>query len=387
MKRTRQSGMVLPALLLLVLFGTLAYGFGRQVAQLSAAARQQRATVSQLADARTLLREHAQAYHLTHPGETAGYLPCPDLDNDGSADPPCGIAGTLAVGRFPYRTLGSLPLRDGHGECLWYAVAGSFKNNPKAPGAFNWDTAGQFVVRTADLRALHRLDRPTDAAAALVISPGPPLPGQQRAATTAPCNGAADAATALPGFVEGRWDALAARLDVTQHSPDSASGNDRIAWLPAREIFDDRLARRSDYQALLDGMLDQLVAAVVAGGVILPPATTAPPIGEVERRAVPASAHSGLSRRWADQLQLLRCQSLPGCMTVRDPAGGITPCSGLLIFAGAAGAGQERADRPIDANYFENNLEALADPEHVLFSGPPGFDGGAPAQDLIRCLP
>ncbi len=34
------------------------------------------------------------------------------------------------IGRLPWRTLGLEPLRDGNGECLWYAVSGSHQRHP-----------------------------------------------------------------------------------------------------------------------------------------------------------------------------------------------------------------------------------------------------------------
>jgi hypothetical protein len=77
-----------------------------------------------------------------HPNADFGYLPCPDLDGDGSSET-CGGQGQTSVGRLPYLTLNLPDLRDGSGECLWYAVSGSFKNNPKAD-AVNWDSTGSF---------------------------------------------------------------------------------------------------------------------------------------------------------------------------------------------------------------------------------------------------
>jgi hypothetical protein len=57
-----------------------------------------------------------------------GYLPCPDLDDDGWAEATCGsLTGELGqaerLGRLPWKTLGLPDLRDGDGERLWYAVS------------------------------------------------------------------------------------------------------------------------------------------------------------------------------------------------------------------------------------------------------------------------
>src|SRR5215470_7444650 len=52
-----------------------------------------------------------------------GRLPCPDTTNTGVADTSCGAAGQNQIGRLPWKTLGLTDLRDGSGECLWYAVS------------------------------------------------------------------------------------------------------------------------------------------------------------------------------------------------------------------------------------------------------------------------
>jgi hypothetical protein len=119
-----------------------------------------------------------------------GDLPCPDLNNDGSADavPGCSSAASR-IGRLPWRTLGLPDLRDGHGERLWYAVSVNFKDNPRtactAPGSsscLNSDTPGTITVRDASGALLHDGSQPArglshvpTGAVAVVISPGPVL--------------------------------------------------------------------------------------------------------------------------------------------------------------------------------------------------------------------
>ncbi len=73
--------------------------------------------------------------------EGPGYLPCPDLNNNGSSAGSCSINGTTSIGRFPYKTLEVEELRDGHGERLWYVVSDNFRNNPKMT-PLNSETAG-----------------------------------------------------------------------------------------------------------------------------------------------------------------------------------------------------------------------------------------------------
>jgi len=387
MKRPAQAGLILPALLIVLLFGTLAFAIGRYQQTMSLQTRQQLETVKQLAHARTLLRDYAQSYHLSHPGQSVGYLPCPDMDNDGSAETSCGNAGELAIGRFPYRTLGSLPVRDGHGECLWYVVAGNFKYNPKQSGAFNWDTAGQFIVRAADGRDLHPVAHPTNYAAALVIAPGSPLPGQNRTQPGEPCNGNADAAVAQSAFLEGGYPVTSSIPQiVTQGEPGSTSNNDQITWLAADDIFGTRLQRRSDFADLIDTMLDDIETAAVVNGIIEAPQSSTL-VGTISEGQIPATAVTDLSTRWLDHFRFLRCESGGACLSLDDGAGGGASCSAILLFAGAALDFQNRAQSAVDDNYFESNVDPLVDPEHLVFYGPRDFTGTVAHQDLARCLP
>lgn len=83
-----------------------------------------------------------------------GDLPCPDSNNDGTADTPC--SGN-ALGRLPWKTLGLPDLRDGSDERLWYAVSARFKNNPRTictnsvlTSCLNSDTPGSITIRAND---------------------------------------------------------------------------------------------------------------------------------------------------------------------------------------------------------------------------------------------
>ena len=75
-----------------------------------------------------------------------GDLPCPDIDNDGTADPPCSVSAAGKLGRLPWSTLGLGDLRDGSGERLWYAVSNQYKNNPRVL-PLNSDSFGTISYR------------------------------------------------------------------------------------------------------------------------------------------------------------------------------------------------------------------------------------------------
>jgi hypothetical protein len=84
-------------------------------------------------------------------GNAFGYLPCPDLNASGVTDEgiqhgTCGPTDVNSIGRFPWKSLGLPALRDSDGECLWYAVSGSYKNYPKTSTAMNWDNTGKLQL-------------------------------------------------------------------------------------------------------------------------------------------------------------------------------------------------------------------------------------------------
>jgi len=132
-------------------------------------------TEQALAQAKTALLGYAAAYSDTHSGRPMGFLPCPDTDGDGSGDVSCGITGHTVLGRLPWRTLGLPPLRDGAGECLWYAVSGTYKNHP--PSFLTSDTDGLLIVKNQDDQFITGNDEndTINHAIAIVFAPGEAL--------------------------------------------------------------------------------------------------------------------------------------------------------------------------------------------------------------------
>lgn len=59
-----------------------------------------------LTEARDALAGFAATYRDSHAGQVLVTFPCPDTDNDGIADPPCGATDVSAIGRLPWKTLG-----------------------------------------------------------------------------------------------------------------------------------------------------------------------------------------------------------------------------------------------------------------------------------------
>jgi type II secretory pathway pseudopilin PulG len=126
----RQLGTAL-LLFTLVLLGAIGVVLALELAGAAGGAQRDRLSDAALAQA----REALIAYAADHPINAAvgpGYLPCPDLDNDGWAEATCGSLDGASgqeqrLGRLPWKTLGIEDLRDGYGERLWYAVSSKYK--------------------------------------------------------------------------------------------------------------------------------------------------------------------------------------------------------------------------------------------------------------------
>ena len=104
-----------------------------------------------------------------------GSLPCPDTNNDGSADLLSGPNCPSYIGRLPWRTLGLPDLRDGYGERLWYALSSNLRDDASAQ-PINSDTLGQLTISGLS---------PTNSVIAIVFAAGPSLSGQIRDAAHA----------------------------------------------------------------------------------------------------------------------------------------------------------------------------------------------------------
>jgi type II secretory pathway pseudopilin PulG len=141
--RGKQDGAVLMIMLVIMIVGIAAI----LVNSLSSATlknARQKNTAAALAQAKDALIGFAITYRDTHTlsPQVFGYLPCPDNAGgltEGSAELSCGLQDVSVIGRLPWATLDLSILRDGDGECLWYAVSGTYKDNPET-GLMNWDT-------------------------------------------------------------------------------------------------------------------------------------------------------------------------------------------------------------------------------------------------------
>jgi hypothetical protein len=101
-----------------------------------------------------------------------GSLPCPDYNNDGSADG--SLCTAPYVGRVPWKTLDLPDLRDATGERFWYALSPTFRDHPNActptPCVLNSDTPADLTINGVA----------SQENVAIIFAPGEPLGSQDR---------------------------------------------------------------------------------------------------------------------------------------------------------------------------------------------------------------
>ena len=185
-RRERGAALIVSVLLLAMIAVTALLAFARGS---ESEAERDRRTSEALAIAKAALIGFAGGVTLTG-AERPGDLPCPDLDNDGSAELSCSTAAQR-LGRLPWKSLGLPDLRDGDGERLWYALSTHFKNNPRTDCPWpidvydpaepnrvclNSGTLGTITVRDASGKIAHdatNTDPVThNGIVAVVIAPG-----------------------------------------------------------------------------------------------------------------------------------------------------------------------------------------------------------------------
>jgi hypothetical protein len=268
----RQRGAAL--LLLLALSGVLAVVVVLNLLSAGAPSAQERERVTQeaLGRAKQALIAYVVSELDRNPSLAPGLLPCPALtslsvDNDEgyAVLGDCGIQDESQVGRLPWKTLDVEPLRDGYGECLWYAVSGNFKRGNTAGGKLvNWDTTGQLEVLGEGGSGLLAGATAETRAAAVVIAPGPSLQQSRAPAAHTPnCPGNHDPAQYLEAISSLGADNTLATPPSTPPAgtlsgglsrlingyTDPATGrslvNDRLIVVTPKEIFDAIEKRRA----------------------------------------------------------------------------------------------------------------------------------------------
>lgn len=208
-QRSRHRGFALMALLVLLTLGGL-YFFVNNLTPAAVAERRQQQTNASMNLARDALMGYALKYREDQvrdgqPAEVYGFFPLPDLGTTRNTNTGCTLEGCDAarftgitfdattgvgptiVGRFPWRMLGTGPLKDGNGECLWYAVSAShsrIRKTPTAPSppAMNWDTLSHLdiVVANGQTELASALANAHERPVVIIFSPGSALSSQNR---------------------------------------------------------------------------------------------------------------------------------------------------------------------------------------------------------------
>ncbi len=253
----REQGAALLLFMILVVMAALAYLISNLTPEAIESRRNQ-----QTQEALVQAREALIGYALTYPDKKLdrmyGYLPMPDIGKRGTTqDENCKDASDMPlegcqappspsgigkvdgnylptlVGRFPWRTLGMPPLRDGHSECLWLIVSslGLNGNATETSIPFNWDTLGYLDIHTANgSSALQSLlaNKPHDRPWVIVYSPGPILSGQDLSKKAndddvTECGGNYDARNYLDPYVLDAFGDVKNSLANTHNASDDPS--------------------------------------------------------------------------------------------------------------------------------------------------------------------
>ncbi|MBI2308727.1 MAG: hypothetical protein HYU78_15670 [Rhodocyclales bacterium] len=381
-QRIRQRGAVL---LLFMLVG-LILGVGLFLDFSPAADRTGRnaLTTDALAQAKAALIGYALTYRDTHPNESYGYLPCPDTNNNGEAEGKCGDKDVSVIGRLPWKTLGLPPLRDGSGECLWYAVSGVAKNSNPKTDIYNWDTVGQFIIQDKSGNMLAGAT-PHAQPLAIIFAAGPPLDTRARiGAGGNECGGSNDAADYLDGV--GALDTGITTVTLaTADSLSDGTNNDRAVWITSQEIFGP-IKRRADFKADVDALLNDLAIHLnTLTPAALPAATGSKGMAALATSYLatdPPARKISLFSNWQDNLLYAK----PGAPSTVN---GETGCNAILLFGGERTAsGQSRAttaERDSSGNYLEAPLATLF-PAAGAYAGSSDYLAASPATDLVRCI-
>ena len=398
-----QSGAALLIFILILLLAT-SYTFFGGFSKSRFDNERQATSTDALEQAKDALIGYAATYRDTHATQVFGYLPCPDQTGNGAATTPCNNHDEVSIGLLPYKDLGLPALRDSNGECLWYAVSGGHKNNPKSTEAFplgtmNADAVGH--IKITDLNG-NPIATPSDSdggTVAVVFSPGPPRGG---APNRTPINTECSAdPTLVSAYLDGGYAAantasVTSPLTITAGKSHNITNNDLLTWITPRDIFFRTVRLRMDYRNQINSLLSNLQAALQSAslptpesifGVVSPPDknTGRLPLGYY----LDTNSPLGYFSQFRDQILYAVCNPATRCFTVNGAT-----CTGVMIYGGDRAIGQSRAtdtDRNNPSNYLEaSNLIAFTTAGAKSFSGNTDYlvpnAQIASSTDVVRCL-
>lgn len=261
----RQRG----AALLLIMLAVLVAGTAVLVSKLTSSnlnSLKLGKTQDSLAMSRQALLDYAAVQPDLALGQAAS-LPCPDINDalglaEGVAHTAnCGATGTTVMGRFPWRTLGVEPPKDGSATCLWYVVSGGWKDaGPTTAAMINSDSNGQLQLWGVEAANVIEGNQPDERPVAMLIAPMMPLQGQQRSADASrQCSDSFAAGNFLDtdsgsGIANSSLGGTADGIDVfAVVAGTSETHNDRIATI-SRADLEAVLTMRADFETGLDAL-------------------------------------------------------------------------------------------------------------------------------------
>lgn len=393
---SRQQGAALLIMLVLLVVGIAAM-LVNSLTSSSVKTARQATTAAALAQARDALIGYAITYGDTHSNQVHGYFPCPDISGgnpEGSAELSCSSQDVNMTGRLPWATLDLSTLRDGNGECLWYAVSGTYKNNPKT-GLMNWDTNGQLQAFSS---AGTLLTPPDNQVVAVIFAPGAPLSGQDRSGTSAPiCGGNYTATNYLDNdTVHSINNAdIATGKFIQPHEHRDVNGNiiltvnDQMIFITKQDIWN-AIKKRNDFRTFVGSLLSTATTCssppVAVNFTSTPPTeTSGVAVGSLKIGRVPKACLPSPSDNWQDNLLYAKC-------TTGNCING-TSCKGVVIFSGERNTLQSRitnTDKNTWSNYLEDtpfaNLTAFTT-GGTSFSGASSYSAASPSTDVFACIP
>lgn len=370
-------------------------------------------TTDALAQAKEALIGYAITYADTHTNVN-GFLPCPDQGQnstqDGSANNSCAATGISAMGKFPWKTLGLLPLKDASGECFWYAVSGTYKNNPDAE-MMNWDNNnGQFQIMAPDGVSFIAGSSADNLPVAVIFSPGAPLGTQARTpeSNTPSCGGNYVASNYLDNDtihnINNATTAVTAN-SVTQfinaQVKDVSANeivNDRLIFITKDEIFN-IIKKRNDIASAPINQAVSCLAALpdpktidfdtmnessgISHGMGMNQLTT----GRISKDncKVITDPNNINVQKWRDNLAYAKCNS-GTCLTVNGSS-----CKGVIIFTGERIAATQNRVSNADKNSWSNYLEGSAlnvfTSGTTTLAGATTYNPATPSTDVLACIP
>jgi type II secretory pathway pseudopilin PulG len=395
--RDKQHGAALLIMLIILVVGIATVLVNSLTSSTVKTARQEK-TAAALAQARDALIGYAITYGDTHttPPEVHGYLPCPDTSSgsEGVAVSSCGVPDVNSIGKLPWATLDLSALRDGDGECLWYAVSGTYKSAQKT-SLMNWDTNGLLQAFSSDGTLL---TQPDNRVVAVIFAPGAAQSGQDRSGTTFPvCGGNYTATNYLDNDTVHNINNTDIATGKFIQGTSGGSVNDQMLFITRQDIWN-AIKKRNDFGTFVSTLLSAATACLSSypNPVTInfdtmneTPVTTAVGslyIGRIPSSALTSCVNNNLVTQWRDNLLYANCTS-SGCLGSNN---------GSVIFAGEKNAAlsQQRitnADKNNWSNYLEDTsstvLTAFTTGNAAAFPAASSYSSGSPSTDVLAYIP